>query len=158
MDQKRAMVKCKRWIRELSKDRYVRNQSKSDGSGVRNVISDGSEGSIEGVMDQGAMKWAMDITSDRFGSKRWIREHKMNQKASKLWSFEAPMDQKAIKVVMDREQAMDQKASDGSGSKDDQGASYGSGSIWRSDGWYTRWIRKPAIDQGSIEVTIIMFY
>jgi len=44
------------------------------------------------------------------------------------------MDQKAVKVVMDREQAIDQKTSDGSGSKDDQGASYGSGSIRRSDG------------------------
>jgi hypothetical protein len=30
------------------------------------------------------------------------------------------MDQKAIKVVMDWKQAMDQKAKDGSGSKDDQ--------------------------------------
>jgi hypothetical protein len=30
-------------------------------------------------------------------------------------NFEGPIDEKAIKVVMDREQAMDQKASDGSG-------------------------------------------
>jgi len=30
-------------------------------------------------------------------------------------NFEGPIDEKAIEVVMDREQAMDQKASDGSG-------------------------------------------
>ena len=37
----------------------------------------------------------------------------------------------------------------------DQGASNGSGSIRRSDGWYTWWIRKQAIDLGAIEVVAI---
>jgi len=50
----------------------------------------------------------MDITSDGSGSKRWIRKQVSYE------AFEAPIDQKAIKVVMDREQAMDQGVKDGS--------------------------------------------
>jgi hypothetical protein len=50
----------------------------------------------------------------------------MNQGAS-YEVIEGPMDNKAIKVVIDREQAIDQEP------------------------WKERWIRKQAIDQGAID-------
>jgi len=55
---------------------------------------------MEGAIDHEA--------SDGPGSYRRIR------KKVSYESFEEPMDQKAIKVVMDREQAMDQGVKDGS--------------------------------------------
>jgi len=73
------------------------------------------------MMDQGEQwneQWILlamnSEASDGWGSNRWIRKQVSYE------AFEVPMDQKAIKVVMDWKQAMDQKAKDGSGSKDDQ--------------------------------------
>jgi len=66
------------WRRDGSKQ--VMNQGASDESGSKWWI-------MEQVINQVAIKWAMDIVSDGLGSKRWIMEQMMDQKASKLWSF-----------------------------------------------------------------------
>ena len=85
-------------------------------------------------MNQGAIKWAMDIASDGLGSKRWIREQMMDQKASKLWSF------------WRTDGSQSNQSSNGSGASD------GSGSKgWIKDKFNERWIREQAIGQGALE-------